>query len=71
MTTSALVNATGPRTNQTLKDGSRRIVYNNGTIARFYGNNSLMMLEVPPKAFYFNLNQNSDGSSFFDFSQAN
>jgi hypothetical protein len=29
------------------------------------------MLEVPPKAYYFNLNKNSDGSSFFDFSQEN
>lgn len=67
------MNATGPKTNMTLKDGTRRIVYLNGTIARLRNDNSLWYFEVPPKSLYYEFNKiyNSDLSSFIDFTAIN
>jgi len=44
--------ATFPRVNMTLKDGTRRIAYLNGTIALLANNNSFIRFEVPPKSYY-------------------
>ncbi len=46
------MNATSPRVNMTLKDGTRRIVYLNGTISRLANNNSFINFEVPPKSYF-------------------
>ncbi len=67
------MNATGPKTNMTLKDGTRRIVFLNRTIARLHNNNSLWYFEVPPKSLYYEFNKiyNPDLSSFIDFTPIN
>lgn len=55
-TWTALQNATNPRVNMTLKDGTRRFVYLNGTIARLASNNSIINIEVAPKSLYMTFN---------------
>jgi hypothetical protein len=51
--TSALVNATGPKINTTMRDGTRTVEYLNGTIARFDNKNNLINFLVPPKSIYY------------------
>lgn len=69
----ARMNATGPKTNSTLRDGTKRVEYLNGTIARFNGNNSLLYFEVAPKSLYYEFNRilKTDGSSFIDYTPIN
>jgi len=68
-TWSEMQNATYPRVNMTLRDGTRRFVYLNGTISRLANNNSFINFEVPPKSLYmiFKTNFNPDGSSSTDY----
>jgi hypothetical protein len=56
-----------------LRDGSRRVEYLNGTIARFNNNNTFNSFEVPPKSIYYEFNRilRTDGSSFIDYSPVN
>ena len=69
----AKMNATGPKTNTTLRDGTRRIQYLNGTIARFSNNNTFIGYDVPPKGFFYDIFivSNMDGSRFIDFGPIN
>ena len=71
--TNARVNATGPKTNTTLKNGSRRVEYLNGTIALLYNNNTLNKYEVPPKSIYYEFIRifKSDATSSIDYSPVN
>jgi uncharacterized protein with von Willebrand factor type A (vWA) domain len=72
-TWTALQNATFPRVNMTLKDGTRRFVYLNGTISKLSNNNSFINFEVPPKSYYltFTTILNTDGSSYTNYTLAN
>jgi hypothetical protein len=56
-----------------LRDGTRRVEYLNGTIARFNNNNILINFEVPPVSIYYEFNRipRADGSSFIDYSPIN
>ena len=51
--TSALVNATGPKINTTLRDGTRTVEYFNGTVARFDSKDVLIQFLVRPKSTYY------------------
>jgi hypothetical protein len=68
-----MYNATGPKTNTTMRDGTRRVEYLNGTIARFNNNNTFINFEVPPQSIYYEFNKipRTDGSSFIDYSPIN
>jgi hypothetical protein len=51
-TWTAFQNATSPKVNMTLRDGTRRFVYLNGTVARMSNNNTILMFEVYPKSIF-------------------
>ena len=53
MTWTPLQVVTNPRVNMTLRDGTRRIVYFNGTISKLANNNSFISFEVPPKSYFY------------------
>ena len=61
------------RVNITLKDGSRRVAYLNGTIARLSNTDVFQYWEVAPKTQYleFNLQQMTDGSKLINYTLAN
>ena len=56
-----------------MRDGTRRVEYLNGTIARLYNNNSLINYDVAPKSIYYEFERimKADGSSFIDYSPIN
>jgi hypothetical protein len=72
-TWTAQQNATSMRLNITLKDGSRRVAYLNGTVARLNNTNGFQYWEVAPKAQYieFPMQQTTDGTRYINFTLLN